>query len=40
MNYVRVYFASATINTQGYSEGKVSILGGNIIGHCEIKEFI
>jgi hypothetical protein len=40
MNYVRVYFAPVTMNTQGYSGGKVNILGGDIIGHCEIKEFI
>jgi hypothetical protein len=39
MNYIRVYFASVTMNIQGYSGGKISILRGDI-GHREIKEFI
>ena len=31
---------SVKMNKQGYSGGKVNILGGDIIGHCQIKEFI
>jgi len=31
---------SVKMNAQSYLGGKVNILGGDIMGHCQIKEFI